>query len=79
MNTRMRRGKREESLTFEELMLKNLVDESKFYTLQSNNKWDRTMKMASVLTKKYVQGLSKMEGFCKTPQNKFVCDIFSVN
>ncbi len=64
--------------TIEDMLLKNLVDESKFYTIfNSNNKWDRTMKMASVLTKKYVQGLSKIEeGFCN--QNKFVWDIFSV-
>ena len=52
-----RRLKRSENInSFDENLIKDLIDESKHYEVpDAQNWWDRTMKVASHLTKKYVQ------------------------
>ena len=52
-----RRLKRSENVNaFDDNLIKDLIDESKYYEVPgAQNWWDRTMKVASHLTRKYVQ------------------------
>ena len=82
MNTagRKRRKKRHSKDDFEAFdheLIRNLVDESKFYLVEtSTNALDKSVKVASFLTKGYLENLQMWdnETLC-TPQN-FICDLF---
>ena len=77
MNTAGRKKKSAFEDDFEHQLIGQLIDDSKFYVVaNSTNKWDKTMKMASHLTSRYVEGLRLWDSsFCS--QNGFICDVFS--
>ena len=76
MNTGGRKKRDTHDIDMDYQLIGQLIDESKFLTvINSTNKWDRTMKMASHLTSRYVEELQTYDtSFCK--QNDFICDIF---
>jgi len=76
MNTGGRKKKSIHDQDYEYEFIGQLVDESKFYKVSnSSNKWDRTMKIASHLTNRYVEGLKLWDtSFCN--KNDFVCNVF---
>ena len=70
MNTAGRR-KRSPEMSMDDFIIKELVDESKSYKIEAQNPWDKSMKMASYLTGKYVKSVP---GFCT--KNSLICSIF---
>ena len=76
MNTGGRKKRSKDEIDLEYELIEKIIDESKFYTvINSTNRWDRTMKIASNLTSRYVEGLQSWDtSFCK--QNDFICNIF---
>jgi len=72
-------GRKKKSITEQDLeyeFIGQLIDDSKFYEVSnSTNKWDRTMKVASHLTSRYVKGWQLRDTkFCG--QNDFICNVF---
>ena len=77
MNTGGRKKKSTTEKDFDYEFIGQLIDDSKFYEVSnSRNKWDRSMKIASHLTSRYVEGLQLWDtSFCDH-QNEFVCNVF---
>ena len=77
MNTagrKKRHTETESNQEFEESLIKNLIDESKYYEVEnSTNAWDKSVKIASFLTRKYVQEMKKWDrDYCR--DNDFICN-----
>ena len=80
MNTvgrRLRKSVRQFENYIEDQFIKELVDESKFYSVvQPKNKWDKSIKVAARLTQKYVEKLRDLDrAFCTN--HAFICDVLT--
>ena len=81
MNTagrRRRRKKRSNIITEDELLIKELIDESKEIRVEEAlNSWDKSMKMASFMTRKYMDKSGICNGF--QFRDSFICQLYNLS
>ena len=79
MNTagrRRRRKKRSNIITEDELLIKELIDESKEIRVEEAlNSWDKSMKMASFMTRKYMDRICNGFQF----RDSFICQLYNLS